>query len=342
MRMRGLLLVGLWTTLLAMPGGVAAARKPLRPHREIQQPMTSGVVYLGKVDGYDIGVSNPDPHVAILWVDQIGEAEDGGSTYTQTEYAVRPQRSIQSGVIRASFPSLGAVNLRFRPGGKTKVGHTGKHCRGRSPQTEFGTYRGMVSLRGEDGYFRLRTHTASGTRGRTFRLSCVPGEASKDPTRPLYEYVEPVESFTVSSAGGSIALIRAVSRQDGRFVYLRAAHMQGEDPGAEVQVGALERQPRMAIGHSAWINGGEGTLLTSLPGVHPATATLAPPPPFHGEAAFVENSSISHSWTGTLTISFPGLDLPLTGPGFATSLCVESPFKTPAPCDFRKQPRVPE
>ncbi|HEU4753322.1 MAG TPA: hypothetical protein VFU47_09465 [Armatimonadota bacterium] len=137
-------------------------------------------------------------------------------------------------------------------------------------------------------------------------------------------------------------MLLATSRQRSRVAYLRAAHMEGEGPGAEVQAAALEIAPGMAIGHSAYAEGGEGTLLTSLPGVHPATATLAPPPPFYGEAGFHENSATSHSWSGTLGVSFPGLDLPLTGPEYATSLCVSSPFKTRVPCDFQKVPQAPE
>jgi hypothetical protein len=339
---RGLWLIGLGAIVLAMPACAPAAPKPHRPQREIQQPMTGASVYLGKVGDYEIGISNPSSHVAILWVDRIGEGEEGINGSTQTGYAVRPQRSIGSGVLRARFGSLGSIDLHFRPSGKVKVGHPAKHCRGRSPQVEYGEYRGTVALRGEDGYFEIHAKRAPGVRSRTYRLSCAAGQAVKDKAEPLYEYVAPVEGFSVSSAGGSIALILAVSRQSGRFVYLRAAHMQSAGPGTEVQAGALERMPGMAIGHSAWVDGGEGTLLTSLPSVHPATATLAPPAPFHGSASLVENSSTSHSWTGTLGVSFPGLDLPLTGHGYATSLCVESPFKTRVPCDFRKLPRVPE
>lgn len=339
MRRRGLWLVGLWAIVLAMPAAAAAAP---RPPREVQQPTMSGLVYLGKVDGYEIAIANPSSHVAILWVDRSDEGEDRGIAYSETGYAVRPQRSVASGVLRASFGSIGRINLHFQPRGKTRVGHTAKHCRGRPPQTEPGVYRGTVSLRGEGGYFQVHSKTGSGIRRRSYRLSCAPGQAVKDKAQPLYEYVAPSEGFFVSSAGGSIALILAISRQGGRFVYLRAAHMQSADPGAEVQAGAVEREPGMAIGHNAWVDGGEGTLLTSLPSVHPATATLAPPAPFHGEANFREKSSTSHSWTGTLGVSFPGLDLPLTGSTYATSLCVESPFKTRVPCDFRKLPRVPE
>jgi hypothetical protein len=96
----------------------------------------------------------------------------------------------------------------------------------------------------------------------------------------------------------------------------------------------------MAIAHSAVVSGKEGTLLTSLPGEHPASATLSPPAPFHGQAEFLENSTDSHSWTGSLGISFPGFDIPLTGHGYYTSLCVISPLKFPQGCDFIKQKPV--
>jgi hypothetical protein len=342
MRRRGLWLIGLGAIVLAMPASAAAAPKPRRPQREIQQPMTTGFAYLGKSAGYEVGVLTPSSHVVLLAVFRSSPPGERPFAYSQAVYAVRPQKSIDSGVLRASFGAIGRINLRFRPSGKTKVGHTEKHCRGRSPQTEFGVYRGTMSLRGEHGYFRIHAHRASGTRSQTFRLSCARGQAVKDKARSLYESAAPVQGFFVSSAGGSIALLLAVSRRDGRYVYLRAAHMQGDGPGAEVQAGAVEREPGMAIGRSAVSEGGEGTLLTSLPGVHPATATLAPPAPFHGTADLVESSSTSHSWTGSLGVSFPGLDLPLTGSSFGTSLCVESPFKTRLPCDFRKLPLVAE
>lgn len=342
MRRRGLWLIGLGALVLAMPAGAAAGPKPERPQREIQQPMTTGLAYLGKADGYEVGVSTPSSHVVLLWVFRSSPRDAQTFAYSQAVYAVRPQKSIDSGVLRARFGSIGRVDLRFRPSGKTKVGHTAKHCRGRAPQTEFGEYRGTISLSGEHGYFRVHARRASGVRSQTFRLSCARGQAVKDKAQSLYEYAAPVPGFFVSSAGGSIALLLAASRNGGRFVYLRAAHMQGDGPGAEVQAGAAEREPGMAIGRSAVSEGGEGTLLTSLPGVHPATATLAPPAPFHGEANFVGSSSTSHSWTGSLGVSLPGLDLPLTGRGFGTSLCVESPFKTRVPCDFRRLPLVAE
>jgi len=77
-----------------------------------------------------------------------------------------------------------------------------------------------------------------------------------------------------------------------------------------------------------------GTFLTTLPGEHPATATLKPPAPFSGEAEYVGASPVSHSWTGDLAVQLPGQLLPLTGPEFASSLCVAHAFGSRYGCDF--------
>jgi hypothetical protein len=99
-------------------------------------------------------------------------------------------------------------------------------------------------------------------------------------------------------------------------------------------MGMFESRGKMAIGRYAFADGRPGTLLTSLPGVHPATATLAPPAPFFGEATYQEQAP--RAWTGNLGISFPGLKVPLTGPGFHARLCVLNPLKTRDGCDFFK------
>jgi hypothetical protein len=95
----------------------------------------------------------------------------------------------------------------------------------------------------------------------------------------------------------------------------------------------------MAIGHGVYLNGPPGTLLTSLPGAHPATATLAPPPPFYGGAAYSEESD---AWTGSLGVKLAGLSLPLTGPGFHVHLCVVNPLRDRGGCDFFKMEPPPD
>jgi hypothetical protein len=92
----------------------------------------------------------------------------------------------------------------------------------------------------------------------------------------------------------------------------------------------------MAVGRYALVLAPPGTLLTSSPGVHPATATLAPPAPFFGEATYLEKSGDSHRWTGTLGVNLAGLKLPLIGSRFHVRLCVLNPLNTRNGCDFFK------
>jgi hypothetical protein len=89
----------------------------------------------------------------------------------------------------------------------------------------------------------------------------------------------------------------------------------------------------MAIGRGVYMNAPPGTLLTSLPGVHPATAALAPPAPFYGEAAYSEEPG---AWNGTLGVRLAGSGLPLTGPDFHVHLCVANPLRDKDGCDFFK------
>lgn len=334
--------------VLVFSTGVEIATGARSAKIKVQPPRSSALAYLGEHQGYDIAIAVPSPNTAVLYalkIKQSEQAETGGPNYSQSSYAVRARNpQLRQGVVRARFGSLGHVALRFHPNGKTRLRRPQPYCRGRRPITEYGTFRGTVSLEGEEGYFRRRISSATGTVHRSFRLECKPGRASNSERgSPLSDYVTPSFGFFYSSGDGTIAQLNAAARFPGRSVGIRASHRAGSPPGAEVQVGVLEAKPGMAIGRSALVNGEAGTLTTSLPGIHPAFATLAPPAPFHGEAKYFENSSKSHSWTGSLGVSLPGLDLPLVGPGFYTSLCVLSPLKSPGGCDFAKpKPLVPE
>ncbi|HEX6602047.1 MAG TPA: hypothetical protein VF030_05345, partial [Solirubrobacterales bacterium] len=55
------------------------------------------------------------------------------------------------------------------------------------------------------------------------------------------------------------------------------------------------------------------------------SASLTPPPPFHGTARYQAFPDGSNTWSGNLSVNFPGAPrFPLTGPSFETLL--EVPF----------------
>lgn len=306
--------------------------KPRHAGMEVRPADASGYVLLGKRGGYDIDLYLPDKRVAILYVSSFEEA--GGSVAGATSgYAVHTKEPLTGGVVRAGLGPLGRVSLRFRPNGRIRRHHLERGCKGRPAVTEYGRFVGHVSFDGEGGYLRASFNSGRGEITRSYRLVCNQPRAYGSGPQSLREYAMPNIGFSYPPP--SIALLYAAARDHGRSIWIRAAHQEGSPPGAEVQVGSLESDGGMAIGRSAHVDGFPGTLLTSLPGVHPATATLAPPAPFYGEANYLEKSPTSHGWTGTLGVDLPGLTLPLTGSGFYTSLCVVG-LKVRKGCDFIK------
>lgn len=305
---------------------------------EVQPARVSGFMDLGRRGGYGVGLFLPNERTAILYVYKIKRAGDQ-SGYFITTYAVRNQASLARGVIRARLGSLGRFSLRFRPNGRVSRQTVQPGCEGSPPFTEYGRFVGHAAFRGERGYLRLSLSAGAGVISHSFRLSCEKGEADDRLPGSLLGYVVPGSFF---SAPGNIALLYASSRRHGRYVGVTAGHREEEPPGAEVRIGSFERRGEMALGHYGIVSAGRGTLLTSPPGVHPATATLDPPAPFFGQAGYQEKAAESRRWTGTLGIELPGARLPLTGPGFHVRLCVLNPLYAPRRgCDFFKAPPPP-
>lgn len=334
-------------TLLAacclLAAAPAAAAQAGAGGTEIQRPRTGIGVIAAIGKGRLASISFPTPKLAILQVLQLsGRGEERG--IATASYAVRAHSDPARGVVRARFGSIGKVALRFEARRKPSKQRLPPGCRGPRPTVEYGRLRGTISLEGEGGYFRFSSRSAAGLRERSFRLRCRKGRASNiPPNLGLRELVAPFFLSIVFAGSRDIAVLEATAKIAGRYIALRAAHEEGGEPGAAVQVSTLESGHGMAIGRSLQVDGGKGTLRTSLPGAHPATATLAPPAPFFGEGSFYESSRSSHSWTGSLGVHLPGLDLALTGPRFATSLCVLSPLKHPNGCRFTApEPQLPQ
>jgi hypothetical protein len=314
--------------------GTAQAKPGHRASREIQPAAISGFVNLGKSGDHRIGLYMPTDRVAILYTYRVKAEGDRGAIFSSA-YAVHNRRSLARGVIRARLGSLGTLSLQFRPNGRVGKDRLQPGCEGRPSVTEYGRFVGRVAFHGEGDYLHFALPGGAGGINRSFRLRCE-RDGSPDPAqgKRLRAYVAPGSFFATE---GDIALLYATARNHGRYIGITAGHREESPPGAEVRIGIFESRGEMAIGRYALVFGIPGTLLTSLPGVHPATATLSPAAPFFGEAAYREESADSRSWTGTLGVNLAGLKLPLTGSRFHTRLCVLNPLKAPRDgCDFFK------
>lgn len=297
---------------------------------EVQQADTAGFLRLGKEGGYEIALYMPNDRVVIFHALRRKRSKGDFFEVTHSIYAVHNLGALEHGVVRARFGSLGRVSLRFRPGGRMRQRDPQPGCEGGSAITEAGRFVGHLSFRGEGNYFNVSSAKGKAYIVHSPRLRCEKGQAQESHPRSLRRYVAPIPLFLDEQG---ISLLYASTRSHGRYVGITAMHPEGSPPGADVQLGVVEPRHGMAIGHGVYLNGPPGTLLTSLPGVHPATATLAPPPPFYGKAAYSEESD---AWTGTLGVKLAGLRLPLTGPGFHVHLCVVNPLRDRDDCDFFK------
>ncbi len=331
------ILAGCALAALAMPAASPAA-EPRRGGAEIQRASAGALLEVGSDNGYRAFVGFPTPRVAVLYVMR------GGRRASRTaSYVARARNRVDDDVLRADFGEIGRVAVRFVPQ-RVRRARQQRRCSGPRAIVEDGRFRGRVALRGEGGYFQIRASSGAAFRERGFRLVCRRGFAvNLPPGLTLRDYVLPSFRFSIPFAGGSVAQLRAAAKVDGRGIYLVASHEGGAPAGAEVEVTTVESDGGMAIGRTLSLQGGAGTLTTSLPGAHPAQARLAPPAPFRGAAEFFEASASSHRWSGPLRVTLPGLTLPLTGPRFHTSLCVLSPLKSPGGCDYTvPKPMVPE
>jgi len=295
---------------------------------EVQRADTAGFLILGPERGYELALYMPNERVVLFYVFRRKGSSNDGVAYSV--YAARNLGDLEQGVVRARFGSLGRVSLRFRPGGQTSKDDPQPGCEGESETTEEGRFVGRLRFRGEGNYFHVSSAKGKAYLVHSPRLRCKKGLATDPHPKSLRKYVAPSPFF---SDRESIALLYSSTRRQGRYVGITAMHAEGAPPGADVELGIVEARHGMAIGHGVYLDGPAGTLLTSLPGVHPATATLAPPAPFYGKAAYSEESG---AWTGTLGVRLAGPNLPLTGPGFNVHLCVVNPLKDKDGCDFFK------
>jgi hypothetical protein len=309
---------------------MAPAVAPAAGAAEIQLPNTSGVVYLGVVRGgdetYEVRLSVPNDHAVGLRVSGAKLRELPALRWTS--YAVRPSQPLSSGSLVANFASVGHVSLHFEPEGKPKLGRLPEGCTGRRPRRQPGVYRGAISLHGENGYFEVERVAAKGIRTRSFQLLCRSGHAAHPATeQPLDRYVAP-------SLGGhdkGQADLETFAEIDGRRVGLEAWNYFGDFPA--VAAGVFEALPSMAIGRY-WYR--------AYPLAYETSGFDGGPLTFRtGGASFNTDAARPETWSGEVSIDFPGLSQPVLGPQFRTRLCIRERAGSAMQCVGEPQPVLP-
>lgn len=195
--------------------------------------------------------------------------------------------------VAASFGRFGKVDVRFKPAGPPIDSRSRHRCRGVDHFTiQRGAFVGSVRFAGEGNYVTAHSHRVRGRVRTPLRLRCAP---------PHFH----------SRAG---SLQRAVRQTDAGFqASLSASWRHGVDSTSLFSFGIRKSQLTAAfteesLGSVALIHLGLAISKPRVLSVDDAltSATLTPPAPFHGKGTYSAAPDGTKTWTGPLSVSFPG------------------------------------
>jgi hypothetical protein len=247
---------------------------------------------------YQVGVSSFGGAVILeVWRGRKGQR-------TSTAYLARgvatPRR------LQATFGQFGEVSKRFRESRNRTWRGKRRNCRGASRFVKRrGVFVGNLRFKGEDGYVSVRVKRAKGA---------VVAEAEKcrnrrqPPSLPdlSFLFFEPESALLALSRDGvdATAFMTIEGRRNTLFL---VSHEETRGQLAIVRIGVARKRVPLRINEA----------LTA--------ASLTPPAPFHGTGRYRAFPDGTSTWSGDLTVNFPGTPrFPLTGPEFETLL--EVPF----------------
>jgi hypothetical protein len=204
--------------------------------------------------------------------------------------------------IKARFPGLGHIDMRWKPSGKKKITSEPQgDCKGRRALVQEGSFVGDFSFRGEGGYTEGKIARVKGLSIRSFREVCKGLDAGPEPS------IQPEE-----------ALLAYVSNAQRKVSFQASAR---ESPGGrieEFEAGLIERRPNLVIRRFTF-GGGEPIAGRFTFDHGTGTAKVTPPEPFLGSADL--NSAADEPWTGDLAVPFLGVGkVRLAGSGFKARL----------------------
>lgn len=263
---------------------------PVRP----APPFRSG--FSVKAGKYKVGVSTYGEGL-FLGVWRGGRKQRSMSAYLAKGVA-RPER------LQATFGKFGKLSMRFR---RSRNRGPDKRCFfGRVLIKQHGLFVGSLRFRGEHGYVSLRLHRAKGTILRVGKRCHVRRHHDFDPSDFEFLFAKPEAAMLALSRDDvdSTALLAIAAKKKSTFL---AIHEESRGKLAIVRFALVHKPGQLRFDEA----------LTS--------GRLVPPHPFHGTGRYHAFPDGDQTWSGNLSVNFPGAPrFPLTGPSFETLL--EVPF----------------
>ncbi|HST70293.1 MAG TPA: hypothetical protein VLI94_11635 [Solirubrobacterales bacterium] len=238
--------------------------------------------------GYDVEVMTTGGGVFL-----IVDKGKFGKRYVGTAYLARgvatPER------LQATFGKLGEVSMRFRESrNRTWVGKR-RSCRGAQRFVKRrGVFVGKLRFKGEGGYISLNTHRAKGSVV-TVAQKCL---RQRRPGPPLAQQSSHQPAFLATARSG--VEFTGFLALGGRKTTFLAAHEETRGKLAIMRVAVLRNKSEPLRANET---------LTR--------ASISPPAPFHGTGRYRAAPDGTATWSGSLSVNFPGTPrFPLTGPDF--------------------------
>jgi hypothetical protein len=211
--------------------------------------------------------------------------------------------------IAASFGEFGEVDVRFRPSGQVAESDRRRRCRGTDHFTsELGVFVGGVRFSGEERYVAVKSHRVKGRIRSPLHLNCSsrpPRSFSSSRARPVREQPSFTPTFLAATSRHAVSSLELITFRVGKTTLFAALN--------EESLGSMARMRyALATAPSAKAFASNDAL---------TWATITPPAPFHGEGTYHAAGDGTTTWSGPLSVSFPGAPrLPLTGEGFKATL----------------------
>lgn len=220
---------------------------------------------------------------------------------SESVYSTRVSRDPTK--IEADFGEAGEVSLAFHPSGEKRVttidlGSKSEDCFGATKVTRrLGDFVGSVSFQGENGYTTAAAISVPGTVGTSPFRNCTTRNAGDEGSAAERAGRRPPPlqaAFTVNAPAASFAAFRS-AEQTTFYAF-----------------NSQELADGFFVFHTAQATGAPGLFTFRGDGLR---AHLAPPAPFSGAANFADPAGGPRTWSGSLAVSFPGEEQPLTGKG---------------------------
>jgi hypothetical protein len=286
----------------AVPAAASAAEAGANIRRS---PGSSANFTLSAANGYSLYFKE-EKRVLSIVATRTQPAEvtidaSGGIGVVRTRYAnesvyTTPDSAAKAAQINADLGPVGSVSLVFHPSGKKRVTKIdfeakGEDCVGATKIVRrLGTFEGSVVFNAENGYTSAAATSVPGTVGTSPIRNCT---TTKDRPGGGAPEAETTDTEASLNAYGAAAFAASRTARGATFHALSSEQLA----------------PNVGVARIATASAARSSFWFASDGSH---AVVKPPVPFSGTAAYTSRAG-SPSWTGDLSVDFPGLTQSLTG-----------------------------